>query len=171
MKSIGDAVITTDAFAKIKYLNPVAEKLTGWEKADAKGKPIGEVLRIISETTCQPVENPVEEALRSGCSVGHAQEYILIASDNSEIAIDESAAPIYAKNGQIVGAVIVFQDVSHKRNMTRQLSWQATHDTLTRLLNRSEFERRLQEVLHSKKENQQHALYYLDLDQFTAIFR
>lgn len=169
LKCIGDAVITTDASGRIKYLNPVAEKLTGWSKADALFLPVAEIFKIISEVTREPLKNIVEEVLSSGLSVSLNQEYLLIARDGREVAIDDSVAPIHAKNGKIIGAVIVFQDVSHKRNIARQLSWQATHDALTGLVNRKEFENRLFETLSSNKENQQHALCYLDLDRFKVV--
>ena len=170
LQSIGDAVITTDASGKIKYLNPVAEKLTGWSLQDALAKPLAEVFRVVNETTHLTVENAVEKALRSGCTVGFTKDSVLITRDGTDIAIDESAAPIRAKDGQIVGAVMVFQDVSQTRSMARQLSWQATHDALTGLFNRKELEQRLEVALSSaKRESQQHALCYLDLDRFKIV--
>ncbi len=170
LQSIGDAVITTDASGQIKYLNPIAEKITGWSLLDAQKLPLAEVFRVIDETTRQLVENPVEKALRSGSIVKLTKDSVLISRNGTEIPIDDSAAPIRTKDGQIVGAVMVFQDVSQTRSMARQLSWQATHDALTGLFNRSEFEHRLELALSSaKRENQQHALCYLDLDRFKII--
>ncbi|MBW4616422.1 MAG: PAS domain S-box protein [Desmonostoc vinosum HA7617-LM4] len=170
LQSIGDAVITTNASGQIKYLNPVAEKLTGWKLRDAQGNSITRVFKVVNEITHEPVENPVESVLRSGCTVSLAKDSILITRDGAELAVEDSAAPICDKNGQIIGAVMVFQDVSLKRNMARQLSWQATHDALTGLFNRREFERRLEEKLNDAKiNNQQHALCYLDLDRFKII--
>ncbi|MBF2063008.1 MAG: EAL domain-containing protein [Calothrix sp. C42_A2020_038] len=168
LNSIGDAVITTDAYGNIKYLNPVAEKITGWSFCDAKRKPIEKVFRVINEINQESIENPVEEALSSHNSCLN-KEYTLITRDGSEVAIDYSAAPICAKNGEVIGAVIVLQDVSHKRSIARQLSWQATHDALTRLLNRSEFERRLTHVLNNNTENHQNTLLFLDLDRFKVV--
>ncbi len=170
LQSIRDAVITTDASGKIKYLNPVAEQLTGWSLQDALAKPLAEVFRVVNETTHLTVENAVEKALRSGCTVGSTKDSVLITRDGTDIAIDESAAPIRAKDGQIIGAVMVFQDVSQTRSMVRQLSWQATHDALTGLFNRKELEQRLQLALSSaKRESQQHAIFYLDLDRFKIV--
>ncbi|GAB1544505.1 hypothetical protein NUACC21_71810 [Scytonema sp. NUACC21] len=170
LQSIGDGVITTDAAGKIKYMNPVAEQLTGWNLVDAQGKPLVEVLTAIDETTRETVENPLEKALRSGCSVGLAKNSVLITRNGSEIPIDDSAAPIRDRNGEIIGAVMVFQDVSQTRSMARQLSWQATHDPLTGLSNRREFERRLEIAFNNAKvQNLQHALCYLDLDRFKIV--
>lgn len=170
LQSIGDGVITTDASGFVKYLNPVAEELTGWTLQDAQGKPLAEVFKVVNEITQETVENPVEKALRSGCIVGLAKDSVLITRNGAEIAVDDSAAPIRAKDGHIVGAVMVFQDVSQTRSMARQLSWQATHDALTGLFNRREFEYRLELALSSAKTlNQQHVLCYLDLDRFKIV--
>ncbi|MBD2775322.1 EAL domain-containing protein [Iningainema tapete] len=170
LQSIGDAVITTDASGQITYLNPVAEELLGWNITDVEGMPVGEIFRVLNETTREPVENPVEKALGSGSIVALAKDSILITRNGNEVAIDDSVAPIRAKDGKIVGAVMVFQDVSHTRNMARQLSWQASHDALTGLFNRREFENRLDGALDSAKTHeQQHALLYLDLDRFKIV--
>lgn len=170
LQSIGDGVITTDAEGKIKYINPIAEQLTSWNLEDAQGKSLVEVFKMFHETTREAVENPVQQALSSGCSVSFTKDSILITRNNIEIAIDVSAAPIRAKDGEIVGAVMVFQDVSQKRSMAHQLSWQATHDALTGLLNRHEFEFRLEQALNTARiTNKQHALCYLDLDRFKIV--
>jgi len=170
LQSIADAVITTDASLAIKYLNPVAEEITGWSLEDAQGKALAEVFRVVDETTRESVENPVKKALNSGCIVSLTKDSALITRNGTIVAVDDSAAPIRASDGKIVGAVMVFQDVTHRRNMARQLSWQAAHDALTGLFNRSEFERRLELALSSAKtQNQQHALCYLDLDRFKIV--
>ncbi|MUH00154.1 EAL domain-containing protein [Scytonema sp. UIC 10036] len=170
LQSIGDAVITTDAIGQIKYMNPIAEQMTRWPLADARGKVLTEILKIINETTRETVENPVEKALSSGSIVNLARDSILIARDGSEVPIDDSAAPIRDREGQIIGAVLVFQDVSQTRSMAHQLSWQASHDPLTGLFNRREFERRLELALNiGTTQNQQHALCYLDLDRFKIV--
>ncbi len=170
LQSIGDAVITTDASGQIKYLNPVAEEITGWSLQDAQGKPLAEVFKVVNENTRSSVENPVELVLSSGCTVSLSKDSVLITRNGSIVAVNDSAAPIRASDGKIVGAVMVFQDVTQTRNMARQLSWQASHDALTGLFNRSEFERRLELALSSAKiKNQQHALCYLDLDRFKIV--
>jgi diguanylate cyclase (GGDEF)-like protein/PAS domain S-box-containing protein len=170
LQSIGDAVITTDAIGQIKYMNPIAEQMTRWVLADARGKALTEIMRIINETTKEIVENPIEKVLNLGSIVNLTRDTILSTRDGGEVPIDNSAAPIRDREGQIIGAVMVFQDVSQTRSMAHQLSWQATHDPLTGLFNRREFERRLDLALTiSKTQNQQHALCYLDLDRFKIV--
>ena len=170
LDSIGDAVITTDAIGQIRYLNPVAEVLTGWREQDAQGIPLTQVFKIFHETTRVPVENPIEIALREDRIVELANHTILIARDGREIAIDDSAAPIHDRSGQIVGAVLVFHDVTHNRELSRKFSWQAKHDPLTGLINRREFEQRLEGALTSARvDDQIHALCYMDLDQFKIV--
>lgn len=170
LQSIGDAVITTDAFGRIQYLNPVAESLIGCSEASAQGLPLLEVLRIVDETTREPVQNPIEQALQSNRIVGLANHTILINQNDQEIAIEDSAAPIRNREGQIIGAVMVFHDVTQNRKLSSQLSWQATHDALTRLVNRQEFERRVEEALRlASLDYQVHALCYLDLDHFKIV--
>ena len=179
LHSIGDAVITTDEVGKIKYFNPVAEQLTGWNVQEAQGLPLSNVFTIVNEDTRKPVENPVERVLHSGQTVGLANHTILIARDGTEYAINDSAAPICDRQGRIIGTVMVFHDVTHSRNLSRQLSWQATHDALTGLANRRKFEQCLEEAISiartapltasAKHQHQQHTLCYLDLDQFKIV--
>ncbi len=170
LRSIGDAVITTDEQERVAYLNPVAESLTGWTTAQALGRPLSEVFSIVNEFTREPVESPVDKVLREGCIVGMTNHTVLIARSGREYAIEDSAAPIRERDGQILGVVLVFHDVSEKRKLTHQLSYQARHDALTGLINRSEFERRLEELIDSAANLQQHhALLYLDLDQFKVV--
>jgi diguanylate cyclase (GGDEF)-like protein/PAS domain S-box-containing protein len=170
LQSIGDAVITTDANGKIQYLNPVAESLTGWSLSSARELPLAEVFRIVSETTREPVQNSVERALEENLIVGLASHTVLIAHNGQEIAIEHSAAPIHNREGQRIGAVIVFHDVTQTRTLTRHLSWQASHDALTELVNRREFERRVEQALKvAKLDHQTHTLCYLDLDRFKIV--
>jgi len=117
LASIGDAVIATDASGNITFMNPVAEALTGWTKADAMGKPLETVFHIVNEFTRAPVENPVTKVLRKGTIVGLANHTILIAKDGTELPIDDSGAPIRAvANGTLYGVVLVFRDVTEKHN-------------------------------------------------------
>jgi diguanylate cyclase (GGDEF)-like protein/PAS domain S-box-containing protein len=170
LQSIGDAVVTTDALGCIQYFNPVATALTGWTYEEVKGMPLAEVFKIVSEVTREPVRNPIEQALQAGEINVLATHSILIAKDGKEIAIEDSAAPIRDRNGQIIGAVMVFQDVSHARHLTHQLSWQASHDALTELVNRREFEILIEQALgDAKNQSQQHVLCYLDLDRFKIV--
>ena len=115
LASIGDAVISTDADGRVTYLNPVAETLTGWSAADAAGRPLPEVFRILHEHTREPAVNPALQALREGRVVGLANHTLLIARDGTERPIDDSAAPMLDGSGTPVGAVLVFRDMTERR--------------------------------------------------------
>ncbi len=173
LQSIGDAVITTDAQGNIKYFNPVAKRLTGWQDQESEGIPIDTIFSIINEVTRKPVDNPINEALKEGKIVDLANSTILISCDGTEYPIEDSAAPIRDRQGQIIGAVMVFSDVTKTRSLANQVSWEASHDALTGLTNRRGFERQLIEAIaavkNSQDSNQQHALCYLDLDQFKIV--
>lgn len=170
LQSIGDGVITTDVIGNIVNFNPMAEHLTGWKIDEVKGNFLSDVFNIINEYTREPVENPIEKALRENQVFRLANHTILIARNGTEYAIEDSAAPIRNRQGQTIGAVIVFRNVTESRNLANQLSWQANHDALTGLYNRREFEKKLLAAIFSaKKEEHQHAFCYLDLDRFKII--
>jgi diguanylate cyclase (GGDEF)-like protein/PAS domain S-box-containing protein len=171
LESIGDAVITTDAYGDVEYLNPVAEDLTGWSAREAAALPINHVLQICSELTREPVENPVDRCLREGRVINLSDQTIIVNRRNQEISIQASAAPIRDRAGNIIGAVMVFHDVSKERQLRRALAFQASHDALTGLINRREFENRLNDALASVRVNNQitYVLLYLDLDQFKVV--
>ena len=119
--SIGDGVIATDTSGLVESMNGVAEALTGWSTADARGQPLHKVFRIVNEDTREPVDNPVDRALREGRIVGLANHTILISRDGSESFINDSAAPIRADDGTITGCVLVFRDIGDQREDERQL--------------------------------------------------
>ncbi len=168
--SIGDAVIRTDALGVIEYLNPVAVDLLGEAPATLIGEAIAGQIVLVHETTREPLENPVETALRERRVVGRSNFSLLIRPDGREFAIDESAAPIAGADGEILGAVFIFHDVSRARSLARQLAHQASHDHLTGLVNRHEFERRVGRALtRAQQEAVTHALCFLDLDQFKVV--
>ncbi len=170
LRSIGDAVVTTDTAGYVEYLNPIAEALTGWSNDAAQGMPLKKVFRIINEMTREEIDNPVNLVLEKGVIVGLANHTVLVRRDGQEFAIEDSAAPIREESGNIIGVVLVFHDVSAQRHISQQLSWQASHDSLTGLINRSEFEHRLTQVLSNARNlNNQHALLYLDMDQFKIV--
>ena len=121
LESIGDAVIITNADGVVTFLNPIAEELTGWTRADASEQPLREVFNIVNETTRAEVENPALRAMREGVIIGLANHTVLIARDGAERAIDDSAAPIRDGHGQIVGSVLVFRDVTARRRTDRAL--------------------------------------------------
>jgi len=169
LESIGDAVITTDDKGLVQYLNPVAEALTGWSTIESIGRPLPEVFNIRNEKTKKTVENPVERCLRENVIVGLANHTELINRNGNEYAIEDSAAPIRDKQGKILGVILVFHDVSKARNLTNQLNWQASHDSLTGLINRFEFEIRLGKMLEPTYTESEHAMLYIDLDQFKVV--
>jgi len=171
LQSIGDAVITTDSEGRIDYMNPVAESLTGWENREAQGQLIGKVLTVVDEVTREGGESPVVRCLREGQVLGLAEHTVLINRRGQEIAIQDSAAPIRDRAGNLIGAVMVFHDVSKERRLHRALHYQASHDALTGLINRREFENRLTVAVEEARQNLQarHVLLYLDLDQFKLV--
>jgi diguanylate cyclase (GGDEF)-like protein/PAS domain S-box-containing protein len=170
LQSIGDAVITTDTEGHVDYLNPVAEKLTGWTMAEAQGRPLHLLFRLLDEPTQKPALDPVEAVVREGHAVEGPANLLLMRGDGTAIPVDESAAPIRDRSERICGVVLVFHDVSRERQFAAKLSYQASHDALTGLINRREFEIRLSRALDSAAElRRQHAVMYLDLDQFKVV--
>ncbi len=171
LQSIGDAVITTDSEGRIDYMNPVAESLIGWESREAQGQKIGDVLTVINDLTREAAESPVMRCLREGQVLGLSQHTVMVGRRGQEIAIQDSAAPIRDRAGNLIGAVMVFHDVSKERRLHRALHYQASHDALTGLINRREFENRLNAAVEDAKQDKdaRHALLYLDLDQFKLV--
>ena len=172
LESIGDAVITTDAAGVVRYLNPVAERLTGWRSLEAVGQPLDTILNLISETTREPVEATVPRCLNEGRAVDLADGVVLLRRDGTEVAVGDSAAPIHDRNGATTGVVLVFHDVTERRRVSRKLSHEATHDALTGLVSRDEFERRLTRVLADTADAADPAeqvLCCLDLDRFKLV--
>ncbi len=171
LQSIGDGVITTDAEGCVDYINPVAQDLTGWDMRGAQGESIETLMTLINEHTRATVDNPVSRCLKEGRVITLAANSVLINKHGNEIPIQDSAAPIRDRLGNIIGAVMVFHDVSKESRLFRKLSYQASHDTLTGLINRQEFENRLVSALDSAHDDPaiSHALLYLDLDQFKVV--
>jgi diguanylate cyclase (GGDEF)-like protein/PAS domain S-box-containing protein len=170
LQSIGDAVISTDAEGRIEYINPVAESLTAWTLEEARGRPIGEVLSLVNEITREPIENPLLCVLDGGETSAPADHSVLVTRSGHEVAIQESAAPICDRQGRVIGAVIVFHDVTKERRLKRALSYQASHDALTGLINRRELDNRLHAaVLSAQRGEGSYALLYIDLDQFKVV--
>ena len=121
LKSIGDAVIATDANGFVTFMNPVAEVLTGWKQKEAAGKPLGKVFNIINEITDKQAKNPVAKVLKEGIVVGLANHTVLIAKDGTKHPIDDSGAPIKDNKGNIIGVVLVFRDITERRKMEEEL--------------------------------------------------
>jgi diguanylate cyclase (GGDEF)-like protein/PAS domain S-box-containing protein len=170
LNSIGDAVLTTDLLGNVTYLNLVAEAMTGWSRGDALGRPLAEVFRIIDGTTRQAVVNPAQHALEEDRTVGLAADCVLIRRDGFESAIEDSAAPIHNRDGQIAGAVIVFHDVSQSRATAVKMAHLAQHDFLTDLPNRALLTERLSQAIGlAHRHRKQVALLFVDLDYFKRI--
>jgi diguanylate cyclase (GGDEF)-like protein/PAS domain S-box-containing protein len=170
LHSIGDGVITTDAAGRIESMNPIAEMLTGWLLDKARGEPLEKVFQIVSEHTQDTAPNPVTQCLEEKRTVRLGNHTLLLSRDGQRYAVQVSAAPIRAVGGEILGAVLVFQDVTEARGLARQVEHQARHDTLTGLLNRREFKARLERALASaQREGKHHVLCYLDLDNFKIV--
>jgi len=170
LASIADGVITTDTEGWVNYLNPVAEGLTGWTTQSAHGLPVQALFRLVDEANRKPMPSPIEMVLREERASDTNTQMLLQRNDGVEIPIVQSAAPIRDRSGEVVGVVLVLHDVSRERQYAAKLSYQASHDSLTGLINRSEFERRLGLALQSAAQsNREHAVLYLDLDQFKVV--
>ena len=166
LQSIGDAVITTDAAGRVDWLNPVAERMSGWTSAEAHGRPLGEVFRTVDEDSRQPLPAPTER----GDAPAPRPRALLVSRHGGEHGIEDSAAPIRNARGEVLGTVLVFRDVTEQRRLSGEMTWRATHDTLTGLVNRAEFESRLRQLLAQAQQDQgEHALMVIDLDQFKLV--
>ncbi|HKV08946.1 MAG TPA: EAL domain-containing protein [Thermoanaerobaculia bacterium] len=170
LASIGDGVIRTDADGLIDYLNPVAERLTGWTVADASGEPVTRIFKVVDEATGKPLADPVARCLVEGRVIEHAGYSLLVRKDGGEFVIRDSVAPIQDRLGRTTGSVLVFKDVTQVRGMEREMIYLARHDPLTGLINRREFEKRLLHGLDTARaDGRLHALFYLDLDEFKVV--
>ena len=170
LHSIGDAVITTDQQGYIKNFNPVAERLTGWKAGEAKDQPISRVCTLVDGSTKERLENPAIQVITEGRAISLSSHPTLISRTGEEFAIGDSAAPIRSSNGDIVGTVLVFHDVTEERGRAKQLAWQAAHDPLTSLFNRQKFIHCLDEAIQdAQSQNTRHVLCYMDLDHFKAV--
>ncbi len=170
LNSIGDAVITTDMDGRILMMNPNAEALTGWSNLAAHNKHINSIFHIVDEDSQHRFINPIEDVLTSGETIQSTATEILIDREGKEYGIEHSVAPIKDLDNEILGLIIIFRDVTENRALTIQLNHEATHDNLTGLVNRREFEIRLDHAfLNVRADNIEYALCFMDLDQFKLI--
>jgi diguanylate cyclase (GGDEF)-like protein/PAS domain S-box-containing protein len=170
LNSIGDAVICTDISGNITFLNLVAVRMTGWTQAEAAGKPMREVFRVLDATSRKTTPNPMELAIRQNRIIHLPSDCILIQRDGSEIPIEDSVAPIHDREGQATGVVIVFRDVSSTQTMAVQMAHSAHHDFLTGLPNRKLLNDRVsQAILLASRSMKKVAVLFLDLDGFKHI--
>ncbi len=171
LESIAEGVITTDNNGHIDYMNQSAEALIGTNRDDAVGHRIGELFKLVDDADRRPLGDPVERSLAMRRRVNMGRRAVMISNDGEqEHPVEISASPIRGPGSSISGTVVVFHDVSEIRGLTRQMSYQATHDPLTGQINRREFERRLDEAMDSAhSEEAVHMLFYMDLDRFKAV--
>ena len=170
LNSIGDGVITTDVEGKVAYLNPAAERMSGWSSDEAVGRPIAEVFRIIDPVSRQPVDTALEATLHHNQITRIPSSSLLIRRDGTEAAINDSCAPMHDRNGQVIGAVLAFHDVSAVRAMSLKVSYITQHDSLTDLPNRFLLNDRLrQAIVLAQRHDTRIALLFLDLDRFKHV--
>jgi diguanylate cyclase (GGDEF)-like protein/PAS domain S-box-containing protein len=171
LNSLAEAVIATDQRGRITFMNPAAERLTGSEAAQATGKLLEEIISLVDESDRRLLADPVHQALTSGAPVTLGRRALLLSRVNGgERSIELSASPVRNEANEVVGAALLLHDVTELRGLARQMSYQATHDALTGLVNRREFERRLEEAIDSgHRGDGQHVLCYLDLDRFKLV--
>jgi diguanylate cyclase (GGDEF)-like protein/PAS domain S-box-containing protein len=167
---LNDGVITVDLEGRVIYLNRIAEQLTGWSAAAATGQLLRDVYRVVDEQGLEGEDDLVSRCLQERSSVVSSDNRVLLRRGGWEFIIQDTVTPVHGINGQITGAVVVFSDISELRGMERWMEYESRHDSLTGLINRQQFEERLQSALDSVLDSeQQHVLCYLDLDQFKLI--
>lgn len=171
LESIAEGVITTDNDGRIDYMNLAAEAIIGANREDAAGHKVGELFTLVDDADRRPLGDPVERCLAMRRRVNMGRRAVMISVDGEqEHSVEITASPIRGPGSSISGTVVVFHDVGEIRGLTRQMSYQATHDPLTGLINRREFERRLDEGMDSAHaEEAVHMLFYMDLDRFKAV--
>ncbi|MFW2438396.1 MAG: diguanylate cyclase domain-containing protein, partial [Arenicellales bacterium] len=170
LHSIADAVITTDVNGQVEYLNPRAEELTGWESRIARGVPLWRIFSLFDEESQVSIDEPVRQCLQYSKVIKSGNDASLKRRDGTRFSVQYSVSPILFESGSALGVILVIHDVTEARQMQQKISYQATHDALTGLINRKEFEKRLgyaiESVLYA---HENHVLCYLDIDQLKII--
>ncbi|GFE84028.1 hypothetical protein GCM10011487_60280 [Steroidobacter agaridevorans] len=171
LDSLGEGIITTDVSGRIDYVNQAGEQLIGVSAVDALGKSITDIIQLLDEGDRRSLGDPVRHCLATQSKVTAGRRGLMISRDGTEErSVELTVTPLKGQKGDLVGTVIVVRDVSELRGITKQMSYQASHDALTGLVNRREFERRLEESLQTAHTNEaKHVLCYLDLDRFKAV--
>ncbi len=171
LESISEGVITTDNDGRIDYMNLAAETLIGTNRDDAAGHRVGELFTLVDDADRRPLGDPVERCLAMRRRVNMGRRAVMVSADgDQEHSVEITASPVKGPGNSISGTVVVFHDVSELRGLTQKMSYQATHDPLTGLVNRREFERRLDEAMDSAHaEEAVHMMFYMDLDRFKAV--
>lgn len=169
LDAIGEGVISTDDDMHVTFMNPVAEQMCGWPLSLAIGMPIAGVVRLTNGKDGEEVENPIQCCLQENRSLSADYALVLHSRDGRYFDIQQSVSPLKTVDGEVMGAVMVLQDVTASRELMKKLSYSASHDALTSLPNRTNFEKRLKNTIAGASEKQQHALVFLDLDRFKAV--
>jgi len=170
LESIGEGVITTNENGIVTYINPAAIRLTGYNYEESVGRPLGDVFKSYFESTREQISYPIDSCLKHGHVVRHDALLKLMRKDGEEFIIRDTATPIRDYNGNIVGAVVIFDDFSTLHAMAEKLVYQAAHDDLTGLYNRREFESQIDLALNESKQLQSdNSVFFIDLDQFKVV--
>jgi len=173
MQSLAEAIVTTNIEGRLTYLNPAAERLLGVSRAQAAGRLLEEIVGLMDQNDRKSLADPVKEAIGGGNGAPHnlvRRAVLLGKPSGEERAIEIAASPLIDENGELSGAVVLLHDVTELRGLHRQMSYQATHDALTGLVNRREFERRLEEATEAARRGEAtHMLCFLDLDRFKIV--
>jgi diguanylate cyclase (GGDEF)-like protein/PAS domain S-box-containing protein len=170
LQSIADAVLCTNRACEVTFMNSAAEVLTGWSAARAVGQPLATVLQMLPEPNTFSVTADIEQILAGEQRTGPATGSLLRKRDGSTTPVHERAAPIRDFHGEVIGIALVMRDITQERALAAQLLHQATHDALTGLANRREFEQQLSRAIADQKSTgREYALLYLDLDQFKVV--
>jgi diguanylate cyclase (GGDEF)-like protein/PAS domain S-box-containing protein len=171
LESLGEGIVTADTQGRIDYMNSSAEKLVGINREQALGKQFGDVVNLIDEGDRQNLGDPISRCLEKRQNISLGRRALLMPSDgDNEVSIDASASPIMGPDDSVIGAVLIMRDVGELRGLAREMTYQASHDALTGLFNRPEFERNVTLALNAAKESDdQHVLCFLDLDRFKTV--
>ncbi len=170
LDSLAESVLTTDVDGRIVYINSAGEQLMGKPASEILGRTLGDVIELVEESDRKAASDPVRQCLTTGTRVSLGRRGMLVsAASDGERSIELTVSPMRDANGRIDGAVVALRDVSDLRGLTRVMTYQASHDALTGLVNRREFERRLEEALEATRGGARHVLCYLDLDRFKAV--
>lgn len=170
LNSINDTVVVTNKNGIIEFMNPVAERMTGFESGQAEGKPLTQVIRLFDDSSRETFDEKITDAIGQDSPVLFKEPMLLQSDDGSESAVEAVVAPLHDQTNDVAGSLVVLHDVTQTQRMARKLEWQASHDALTGLVNRREFEHRVNEALITAHQDRAtHALMYMDLDQFKVV--
>lgn len=170
LNAICDAVLISDSQGRVIRMNPVAESLTGWSSSEATDRPVDEVFNVVSSTARTSPDHPVLLGLREDRAMTPDSGTVLLRRNGEELGIEHSVLPVHDRDGEVIGAVLIFRDLNHSLAMTRKMAYLAHHDCLTGLPNRTLLEERAEQAISlARRHEKQAALLFLDLDGFKEI--